>query len=300
MKFDALKFCRENQITYWEEGPNVSAGWINIQCPFCGDSSNHFGFNPFNSSCRCWRCGNHWLDETIKKLLNVTTKEAKEIIKEYSVNSITRALNKKEIVRPKELIWPVGMIDFSERHKKYLESRNFDPEKLIRQWDLKATGHLGPYKFRIIAPIIIDAVPISYQGRDITGIAELRYKTCEPEDEVIFHKGIVYGADLIQNRKTIIVEGVVDAWRMGPGTVCTFGTKYTREQVIFLHKKIDEAFILFDSDDSQAQENADRLCWDLSIIGVKSTRVELDKGDPGDLKQDDADRIKKELLGKNS
>ena len=132
------KLLKDNHIPFWEEGTNVQAGWVNIQCPLCDDHSNHGGFNPYNASYRCWRCGSHFIDKVLGKVLSISRDEAQEIINEYSVNSVARALNKKKIERPTELIWPQGLLpDFPDQHRKYLESRNFDPDKLIAEWGLK-------------------------------------------------------------------------------------------------------------------------------------------------------------------
>ena len=43
-------------IDYKLSGKNVTSGWIEVNCPFCGDPSYHLGISPTNLF-HCWRCG---------------------------------------------------------------------------------------------------------------------------------------------------------------------------------------------------------------------------------------------------
>ena len=60
---------------------------------------------------------------------------------------------------------PDGAKGLTSKHTNYLMERNFPPRVLRGIWGLKGTGNVGPYKFRIIAPIFVDGVLVSYQGR---------------------------------------------------------------------------------------------------------------------------------------
>ena len=91
-----LKLYQDYNIPVWTEGNNVSPGWINTQCCWCDDPSNHLGFDPSDEHFNCWRCGGHLIVPTIAKLLHTSDREAKGIIKQYggkvTVVQVTKTL----------------------------------------------------------------------------------------------------------------------------------------------------------------------------------------------------------------
>lgn len=278
-------------ISYWEEGNNVSKGWVNIQCPLCNDISNHGGFNVLNSYYNCWICGHHRINDVLTALLDITWGEANALLDNYATDAIFKNKNKKVV--NKKLKYPVGINDLHTIHKKYLINRNFDPEKLEKIWGLKGTMGLGNYNYRIIAPITLSGRSVSYIGRDITNKSPLRYKTCSIQNEVIHHKYILYGMDYIRKRKAIIVEGMTDVWRLGKGAIALFGKTYTKQQILEIVKNVDTAFIVLDAD---AGEQSIKLCSDLVGLIKYLEIIKLDVKDPAELSQNEADYLNKLLL----
>ena len=43
--FDIISYLENRGVSYWTEGKNVTDGWVNINCPFSPDPSNHLGIN---------------------------------------------------------------------------------------------------------------------------------------------------------------------------------------------------------------------------------------------------------------
>lgn len=287
---------REISIPYATEGKNVSPGWVNITCPFCGDTSfpGHGGFNPERGTYVCWKCSFHPVQEVLMELLEISFYEATMLIQQYTTDThqkIVTHMNRKKVTKVK---LPEGCEELSEKHSSYLINRNYDPEYLKYKFYLWGTGFLGKYKFRIIAPIHVDNKMVSYQGRDITG-KQIKYKACKKTEEVIFHKHVVYNIDSVKNRM-VICEGITDVWRLGDGAVATFGIGWTKEQAIFIAKrKIKRVYILFDAEPI-ATEKANRLAWYLSSLNVRSKVIYLEEGDPGSMKQDDANHLMRELV----
>jgi DNA primase len=179
---------------------------------------------------------------------------------------------------------------------KYLTGRKFDAEMLERVWGLQGTGPIGDYRNRIILPIYLDGVPVSYQGRDFTGTSKIPYKACPMEQEVIHHKHILYGVDLVPGDTAVLVEGAADAWRLGPGALATFGTGFTLPQLNLFCRRFKRAFILFDPEEA-AQQRADMAG---ALLAARRIPTEIlcltGEGDPGDLKQDDANHLMRGLL----
>lgn len=294
--FDVMAFLDDYNIPYYTEGKNTQRGWVNVQCPFdCGDSSNHGGFNINTGHYNCWNCGHHWADQVVAKLLNVNWKEARNIINKYE-KMVGLREEKKERKRrkPKELKWPISCGSITKRHREYLRNRGYIPEELEKDWKICGTQGRGQYGNRIIAPVYLDGVPVSFVGRDITNRHQLRYMTCEKKDELIFHKEILYGLDHVKERRAIIVEGIFDVWRIGKGTVATFGDAWTKEQVLFISERLDEVYILYD-------RGAERQAMELnSILRGLMDKVEtlqlVGAKDPGELSPDDTLELREKFL----
>jgi len=184
----------------------------------------------------------------------------------------------------------------TDAHKRYLRGRDFDPNRLETLWGLKGCGNTGPYKFRIIAPVMFQGELVSYQGRDITGRAELRYKACKLTEERVHHKDIVYGYDLVPGKRVVVVEGITDVWRLGPGAVATFGSQWTESQLLLL-KDFEKVFVLFDPKDEKAVESGKELAQNLALFTKAESIVIEEWDDPGSASDEDAMEIMQILLG---
>ena len=92
----------------------------------------------------------------------------------------------------------------------------------------------------------------------------------------------------------IVVEGVVDVWKLGTSAVATFGTSFTMRQVLALAKIHDRFFIVYDNE-PQAQQQARKLAVKLKALGKKAF-IETVDTDPGDMKIEDARHFIKTLL----
>jgi len=287
------------------EHHHASSGWINIHCPFCPGSKNfHLGINLYQPMVsHCWRCGGHSTASTLARILNQPVEKMKQLIQEYT--GTTGAIRKK-VEEPRVSILPVKFPQpyfehLNEAGKKYLERRRFDPEKLEKRWKLKQTGPVSfldkiPYGNRIIIPIYWNGRLVSFQTRDITGKAEQRYLACPMRREVIHHKNIVYGKEekWSKHPALIVVEGVVDVWKLGTAAVATFGTAFTMEQVLALSRIHNQFFIVYDNE-PQAQQQARKLAVKLKALG-KKVFIETVDTDPGDMKIEDARHFTKTLL----
>lgn len=299
MSFNAKQFCTDYNIHPCPEKKHkhIRPGWLQIHCPFCPGPRNwHLGFNISRGYTNCWRCGWHSLANTIHTLLECNWHQTQAIIKQYSTGITTNIPTTEHLPSVSVIKLPSSCGPLTAVHRKYLKNRHFNPDKLIHDWQLVGTQHVGNYKWRIIAPVYLNSKLVSYQGRDITGKSSLPYMACPTDEEVVHHKHTLYGIDYVVNRKAIIVEGIVDAWRMGRGTVATFGTGYTREQLLMMVKWLRQAFVLYDAE-PEAQEIAQQLTAELYGLGIQTENICLGKGDPGDLPNETAAQIKRELLG---
>lgn len=304
---DWKRLLDDLNVPNWTEGKNCSPGRINIQCPFCSDKSNHGSFSLSKGNYQCWRCEGGHPVKALALAARIPADSARDLIRKYSngVNTYTPTQRKSasgvtSITLPGS---PIG-----EPHRKYLRGRGFDPEELEFYHGILGTDMVGDwqgidFRYRIIIPVYDCFRNLcTFQGRDYTGKQELRYKCCPVEKAVVHHKHLLYGAELAQNRdRIVVVEGVFDQWRMGPGAVATFGTSLTREQVSLL-TQWPEVIFLFDPE-PEAQQHARDYARDIAACGcsVEVCAAEFgldDKGnprDPGDLTPDEAKDIMKEL-----
>lgn len=297
--FDAIRFVRDHNIsTADHDSKHFHDNWVNIECPFCvGNPGEHLGYNIDKGYWNCYRCGWHGIAKVIEAVLHVTKDEARKIAKTYGARPQFRERG-GEKQGPASVSLPYGTDRMLEPHRYYLEKRGYDPDELEEAWGLKGTGILGPYKFRIIAPIYYNGRLVSYQGRDITDKSPLKYKACKAEEEVVPHKHILYGMDEAKGHSVVVVEGVTDVWRLGPGAVATFGIEWTPEQALLL-KKFLRVFIMYDFGEKQAQEQARKLGAVLSGFGVSTEKLLIQdfQGDPANLPDKKAEQLMRQVLG---
>jgi hypothetical protein len=269
--FDIIRFCETYHIPYVDKGKNVHTGWIGINCPFCyGDTGYHFGFNLETGGKNCWKCGTHTLTETICQLLFCPPHEAKKIIKEFQVgDGKAPVFNSKQkssvqyVQLPKEKL--------SKRERNYLTLRGYNPDEMTERYDLRSGGIAGRWAFRIVLPIFdIRGKIVSAVGRAITKQQEIRYWGLPDNMSIVPWKDTLYGLHLINptSRSVVVVEGPFDQWRMGSGSVATYGTGFTDAQVSLLAHRFDHINILYDGD-TGGRKGADRLTTALAIFGTE-------------------------------
>jgi hypothetical protein len=254
----------------------------------------HLGFNVNQEYAHCWRCGKHFMDTAVAKLLNVKPSAAQQILKQYGERPTRKVKEVKRKVRAKAHKLPADTTALRARHKRYLESRNYDPDEIASIWDVQGTGPLSKldnvsYKHRILAPIIWDGERVSFQTRDITGKHPVKYLACPKDRELIEHQHILYGKQSEWSDVGIAVEGITDVWRLGPKAFGTFGIDFTRRQIRAMAKHFRRIIILYD-EEPQAQKQADVLQAELVFRGLDVAK-EVITGDPGDLTPKQAEAL---------
>jgi len=272
-------------------------GWLNIPCPFCtGNPGNHLGWKESEDYFNCYRCGFHSHVQVLTTLFNIDEAKARDMIKQYQDNLHVPDWNKKKKAQAKHILLPSQCGPLRKAHKQYLRKRGFDPKQLVDEWDLQGTGIIGPYKFRIIAPIYHKNQLVSYQGRDITNRSKLKYKACPIEKEIRHHKHCLYGLDhALKDKTVVVVEGITDVWRLGKGAVSTFGINFMDQQLELL-TEFDCVWILYDRE-PLAQNMASKMRDRLRTEGVNARTVNLKrKGDPAQLSPQEAQTLMKYLL----
>ncbi|KKL57058.1 hypothetical protein LCGC14_2239220, partial [marine sediment metagenome] len=122
---------------------------------------------------------------------------------------------------------------------------------------------------------------VSFVGADVTRQAKVPYKNASESESVIPIKSCLYNLDNA-NETVILVEGITDVWRIGDGSVATFGKKVTDEQVnLLIRKRIKRVYILSDSD---AYYDWKILAERIAPVFNNVELLELNSGDPENLR----------------
>jgi hypothetical protein len=272
-------------------------GWINTSCPFCtGNQGNHLGYNIKENYFFCHRCGFHSHKEVIKALTNES--DLIRVFKTYKGIPTYQKQKIKPVKQSKTLKTPNNLLPLTQYHRNYLKNRNFDPDELIKKWGICSTSPISKldyydYSNRIFAPIYWCGKKVSFQCR-VTKESNVKYKTCPPEYEAVFHKDILYGNQNYWSKTGIVVEGVTDVWRLGVYACATFGTKYTNAQVKIIAKNFKKVAVMYDGDEA-GNMNADKMISELLFLGVDAFRVVPDS-DPGDMKKNEVDYLIKKIM----
>lgn len=271
-------FCDEYKIPMAPEGhAHTTEGWIQIDCPFCSANSQHWrmGFNKQGKFCNCWSCGGRSLSLVIEHLADMEYKEARKLA--ISIAKDAKTLPNRRTKVKGILTTPKGLQPLREAHRRYLQSRGFVPDSLVRLWSIQGIGISGHMSWRIFIPVIWKGQTVSFLTRAISDKVEQRYLSASPQQEAFPHKNLLYGIDYVREA-VIINEGPTDVWRIGPGAVATMGTSYTQEQINLI-VNVKRRYVCFDNEPT-AQKRAQQLIKSLAAFPGRTYNIELDAKDP--------------------
>ena len=266
------------------------AGWINIDCPFCSPDSQgwYMGYSIEGNYVTCWRCGGHPLINTVMMITRLNYNEVKKLLD----NLETGHFEKQKPLG--KLIIPTGIKELHSTHKYYLHSRGFNWRKIERLWKIQGITISSRLSWRIWIPIHYHGEIVSWTTRSISHNPKIaRYISAAENEEAIPHKELLYGEDFARHA-VIVNEGPLNAWKIGPGAVATFGVGYSQKQIERISKYPIRA-ICFDSE-LEAQKRARKLVNDLSVFPGDTYNVILDAKDAAEESRENIKRLRKEIL----
>ena len=307
--FAASSFLADHGI----EVGSVTRGFLNVPCVWCGGSPTSptpLGFHRTGGFCSCWRCGARPLIPTIQRLLSLTYSQALAVREQYTYSDGSQ--ESEGIVFADKCQPPGGPL--TPRYRKYLESRGFDPDWIALEYGVLAAGPScrwygedqdwrgSDFSDRLIVPLKdrLGRV-IAFQGRTIRKDEGIRWRF-PPLDRVAGHyKETLYGAHEALGDTVAVVEGIVDQWRLGRGSVASFGTSLSGAQIRALGG-FRRVVLLFDSE-PEAQARARMYAREIASLGamVQVVDLELPLGpsgkalDLGDLGTGDVQAIRREI-----
>lgn len=281
----------EYRIPYDTSGRGKNRiGWLNMRCPYCGRDP-YLGYSIEGKAFSCWNCGKHSVVETVVLLTGMDHREAIARCKNIPSNYVAREKLTGKLELPDDLGPLLGP------HKKYLKSRNLDPDKAESLWNLQGIGRLGgKLAWRIFIPVHVNGEIVTWTTRRLTNV-EPRYHSARPEQSKLRIDHCLYGIDYART-SIIVVEGPGDVWRIGPGASCTFGTRVSSAQVERIAEFPVRCF-LFDAGarESEAQRRSRELANRVAVMPGQTFRVTLETGkDPGSCDPSELEEIRREFL----
>jgi hypothetical protein len=187
---------------------------------------------------------------------------------------------------------PKGVGELLPAHRKYLCSRGYDPDEIVRIWGVQGIGMAMKLSWRLFIPITLEKRVVSWTTRAIRKDAEMRYISASLEEESVSHKTLLYGADKAKHA-VCAVEGPMDVWKIGPGAVGLLGIGHKRSQVERLSRFLVRG-VCFDNE-PKAQERARKLVNDLSVFPGQTFNIVLDSKDPGEATDKELRQVRRAL-----
>lgn len=290
-----IEFLERFNVSHQTEGhEHVRSGWVGLDCPDCSPDSNRFrlGINLENLYATCWTCGY----KSLSKILTGATGQPYPVIREFLKSwSPLRPVPRHD--RPQGPVrLPEGLADLGRAHKTYLKGRGIRASQVARIWGVRGIGIHHRLSWRLFIPIHLGGRIVSWTTRSIGSIGGgLRYISAKPTEEEFPLRDLLYGEDHVRHA-AIVVEGPIDAWRIGPGAVATFGLGVSSAQVRRI-ASFPMRVICFDSEPA-AQARAERLCRELAGLPGRTERVELETGaDPAEASDVEIRELRAKYLG---
>lgn len=296
--FDIKAYLDSRQIYYKTGGENVTKGWIEITCvlPGCSDHKEHLGINLKSLKYNCWLCRQkgHAL-RLIQIIDDCGEREALRIASQFPSEESESPWYEEEPERNNTTISLPSEIqtEWPETHLSYLRSRGFDPDVIIPKYDLRPVFTIGDYRFRIIIPIYVYGQLVSFTSMDVLRQGDRPpYKDCPVEQAIIPVKESLYNIDRVRD-KAVLFEGCTGVWRFGDGSIASFTSYLSQEQIALIaRKKLRSVFVLYDPD---AEEKGNRMAYQLSGVVRQVDQICFTEGDPKDLPPSEMAQLKRDL-----
>lgn len=303
-----IDYLESRGIEYRAAGKNVMKGCVAVNCFFCDDKSTHLNLSLSSDRAICFRCGKYSLAWTIAKIDNIPYPDAKRFVQnlEFDENAAKkiedwqdkRSLPGLDITK----MFSGQIFDYlSDMHIDYLESRKFDAEYLQYKYKLMGSSHIGPYKFRVIFPVIMRGKVVSFVGRDVTGLSPRRYMNLDDARSLVPRTRQLYNLDSVREY-LVVTEGPTDVCRFGSGAVATLSIAFTSQQISeiissLLSFRVRRCFVIYDPG-KESQKKAKEIAQYLALIGRfdEVQRIDLVDSDLGDLCDQDIAHLRRELF----
>lgn len=278
------------RIEYREHGQHhhTTEGRINVDCVWCSRNSGRFrmGVHLWTGRCHCWTCGGH---STIWTFVELTGKSPDEV--QDLLGGLLRP-DREDTVGIGVLRVPACAGPLQKPHVNYLASRGFDAALIAQKWGVLGIGLAPKLAWRVWIPVHYRGKVVSWTTRAIVDNYTPRYVSARADEEEVSGKRLLYGEQFARHT-VIVVEGPLDAWRIGDGAVATLGTSYSRAQLEKI-SRFPTRIICFDGE-PEAQRRADQLLDALTSFPGRTMKVILDTKDAASASDKEINQLRRLL-----
>lgn len=225
---------------------------------------------------------------------------------EFFKNSLLESIKAREYLKSRKILAKT-VVDFEIGYApENNDILSFALKNNISEEDLKKIGILNQnknliFKNRIIFPIKnLKGNIVAFGGRSLSDDNKPKYLN-SPETEIYKKSEVLYGIfealDYIkEKRQVIIVEGYLDLislYQIGiKNVVATLGTAFTKNHAKLLKNYVEEAILMFDSDEA-GKKAAILAASNLLFQGIKVRYVYYtDAKDPDELSKQGLQKVK--------
>jgi hypothetical protein len=249
---------------------HVTKGRVQIDCPVCtpGQRRWRLGIAETGRYASCWSCGRLPVVETLAAATGLPFGVVRERLKLLDTITPKRGPDLRGTLKV-----PKGVGPLLRAHRTYLERRRFDPDEVAEVWGVQGLGIAPKLQWRLFIPATLNGETVSWTTRALTDRTSARYISARPEDERLSLKSLLYGGDLTRHA-VAVVEGPLDAWRIGPGAVATCGVVMSPEQELLI-ASYPLRVLCLDSDHA-GQRKARRLMRKLGAFPGQTLNVVLE------------------------
>jgi DNA primase len=271
-----------------------------VRCIYCGKKGKLY-INVVKRKLYCFRCGagqGATLTSFIRDHRGVTEQEAWQILRSGDYDGLpTRdyeAYYAKQIHQPRATILPTEYLPLypldsgavlGERAVAKLRARGLtDADFLFYRIGYCLSGR---YRHRIIVPVSRDREIVYFVARLFWGWGK-RYLNPTHDEISAEPSTLLFNWDHARESTTLkLGEGVFDAIGLGEDATGMLGKQLHDGQLRLLETgKFERAEIWLDSraKDPMADQDSDKIAFQLQVFNVPITICRLQSGDPGDLR----------------
>jgi hypothetical protein len=272
---DARRPGRTRQIA-------LSSGeYYRVDCPYCGDRRGRLWINHrWNTKTADGKTWGSWLAICYNEGCDLS--RLKDELEIYLMDKPLIRRPHKEEYKEEDLFKtvdlpgtcvPVTRLKAGHAARAYLAERNFDPAELVEQWSVHfcvdapedregfipgTKWHARAVRNRLIIPIYRLGTMVGWQARAINEISQPKYYTMPG----LKKQHLIYNGDVCRMYKFgVIVEGVTDAWRVGPRAGALLGKEISvfQKQLIMTYWGSGAMCLLLDPDAMEDMEKLDRM-----------------------------------------
>lgn len=256
-QFNINRYLDNHSCDYKEDDYNIQLK----ECPSCGNSKYKFGISKEkNFISHCFVCG---ISMNVYKLVmlldDVSYHDARQIVdKKIKKNiklNIMKKYNYRNISKNVFSYSSLSPVQFPEEfeklndHIKYTRQRGLTRD-IIRKFDLHLARD-GMWRNRLIIPIKHNGILVGWQGRDITGKADLKIRSTKGFQKSKF---IINYDDTKDKKIGILCEGPFDVMHAAAvsdriGAFGIMGKEISESQLeLLLKTKLQTIYIGLDPD----------------------------------------------------